>query len=447
MSAITKTDKQRHIEGELRAKAAQEKLSAKLAVKRKEKLTAIQAEGKQNKKHACKHCDGTYFKHRIGAHMINNHAEELQRRLAPYKRIDMPTVPIRMLEGGWICLCCQDVWDIEARALSHIAKSNGVCSAENQIRKLYEFLQCPAPRGGEQKVRLVADKAKQLKEASEINNQNDILIAQNLELRSEMRRMKNQLTNRLEYTAYKYQMEYKILKERLAIAETFLQGADKKGDIMPIYRRAVDAVCLDEEELCRLEDLKSRCAEVPAEVVLAPAANTIELPPAPAPTVTEPEPTPAPELIVCEPAAAAAEPQPTPEPPAQPTQKRIKPKVPRRDLSGTISQPAPAPEKPAPAPAEKPAPAPAEKPATPPSTPPAHDKCAMCRVATGYGDDTLIACGGCGQNTHAQNDLVGCYQMDCETCHKSICLICVKKAGGNKMHPYCSRACNTRLDN
>jgi type II secretory ATPase GspE/PulE/Tfp pilus assembly ATPase PilB-like protein len=71
------------MEGELRAKAAQEKLSAKLAEKRKEKLHALQAEGKQHKKHACKHCDGTYFKHRIGAHMINNHAEELQRRLAP----------------------------------------------------------------------------------------------------------------------------------------------------------------------------------------------------------------------------------------------------------------------------------------------------------------------------------------------------------------------------
>jgi len=436
------------MEGELRAKAAQEKLSAKLAEKRKVKLQAIQAEGKQHKKHACKHCDGTFYKNRIGAHMINNHAEELQRRLAPYKdRIAMPTVPIKMLGNTYICLCCQDVWDLEARALSHIAKSGGACSPENQIRKLYEFLQCPAPRGAEQKVHVVADKIKQMAEVKDTRSENEILYAQNLELRNELRRTKHQLTNKLEYTAYKYQTENKILKERLAISQTFLESVDKKGlvmkgDLMPIYNRAVDAVCLDEEEMCRLEDLKSRCADLPAEVVPAPAANTIELPapapPAPAPTVTEPEsePTPAPELIVCKP---AAEPQPTPEPPAQPTQKRIKPKVPRRDKCGEISQPAAAPE--------KPAPTPAEKPATPPTTPPAHDKCALCRVATGYGDDTLIACGGCGQNTHAQNDLVGCYQMDCETCHKSICLICVKKAGGNKLHPYCSRACNTRLDN
>jgi len=82
--STTKTLAQIQKEGEERAKVAQAKLSAKLAEKRKEKLKEIQAEGKQHKHHVCPHCNNTFFKNRFGAHLINNHAKELQRDLAPY---------------------------------------------------------------------------------------------------------------------------------------------------------------------------------------------------------------------------------------------------------------------------------------------------------------------------------------------------------------------------
>lgn len=51
-----------------------------------------------------------------------------------------------------------------------------------------------------------------------------------------------------------------------------------------------------------------------------------------------------------------------------------------------------------------------------------------------------FTCDTCKQLRHSANDLgKGCYKWMCDKCDVGVCLDCVKKNGGNKSHPCCSK--------
>ena len=55
-------------------------------------------------------------------------------------------------------------------------------------------------------------------------------------------------------------------------------------------------------------------------------------------------------------------------------------------------------------------------------------------------------CITCKNTCHIFDDLLGCYLYECEKCDGKVCYSCVKAAGGNKMHPFCSLACKAPRD-
>jgi hypothetical protein len=66
--------------------------------------------------------------------------------------------------------------------------------------------------------------------------------------------------------------------------------------------------------------------------------------------------------------------------------------------------------------------------------------CYECGTVAQYTTD-LKTCCNCKQQTHFNDDLIGCYHWDCSVCKKQSCYSCVKHAGGNKLHPLCSQEC------
>ena len=66
--------------------------------------------------------------------------------------------------------------------------------------------------------------------------------------------------------------------------------------------------------------------------------------------------------------------------------------------------------------------------------------CDSCKCIAQFATD-LRACEICKKTTHINDDLHSCYQWECETCSKKVCLQCVKASGGNKLHPFCTSKC------
>ena len=67
--------------------------------------------------------------------------------------------------------------------------------------------------------------------------------------------------------------------------------------------------------------------------------------------------------------------------------------------------------------------------------------CESCKNTAQFATD-LKQCASCKKMCHFNSDLHSCYHWDCEICDSKICLECVKKAGGSKMHPLCSGRCH-----
>ena len=66
--------------------------------------------------------------------------------------------------------------------------------------------------------------------------------------------------------------------------------------------------------------------------------------------------------------------------------------------------------------------------------------CAACKTTAQFATD-LRPCCNCKKLTHFNDDLTGCYHWECAVCSKNSCYGCVKAAGGSKIKPLCSPAC------
>jgi hypothetical protein len=66
--------------------------------------------------------------------------------------------------------------------------------------------------------------------------------------------------------------------------------------------------------------------------------------------------------------------------------------------------------------------------------------CDACNTVAQFATD-LKTCCNCKKMTHFNDDLTGCYHWQCSVCSQNSCYSCVKSAGGNKLHPFCSTKC------
>ena len=73
-----------------------------------------------------------------------------------------------------------------------------------------------------------------------------------------------------------------------------------------------------------------------------------------------------------------------------------------------------------------------------PKAEPVEEQCACCKGI----DIELKTCPGCQNRVHSNSAMFDCYMWDCEMCKTLVCYDCVKKAGGNKMRPFCSGRCH-----
>ena len=72
-------------------------------------------------------------------------------------------------------------------------------------------------------------------------------------------------------------------------------------------------------------------------------------------------------------------------------------------------------------------------------------KCESCKFTAQYTKD-LKPCGSCHKLCHFNDDMGNCYLWDCVGCAKAVCKECNKAAGGNRLNPYCSKACAKSAD-
>ena len=161
-----------------------------------------------NKKHECQFCDNKMFKNRYGAHLFNNHAEELIKKFMPYKNIKTPSFPFSA-GGLYVCFCCREVWTSEGYAKNHI-KHHPNCTIEAQSVALYKFLSIEPPTDGitvQIKRNNAVEKAI-IKEAAE---ESDMLIAQRQKMRDEFYRDKTKLEQKIAYLEKRYTLDTQLL--------------------------------------------------------------------------------------------------------------------------------------------------------------------------------------------------------------------------------------------
>jgi hypothetical protein len=148
------------------------------------------------------------FKNRYGAHLFNNHAEELIKKFMPYKRIKTPPFPFSA-GGLYVCFCCHEVWTSEVCARNHI-KHHPSCTIEAQSVALYKFLGIEPPTDGitvQIKRNNAVEKAI-IKEAAE---ESDMLIAQRQKMRDEFYREKTKMEQKIAYLEERYKLDTELL--------------------------------------------------------------------------------------------------------------------------------------------------------------------------------------------------------------------------------------------
>ena len=398
----------------------------------KELLVRIRNEARKkydvetNKKHTCRFCKKDFFKHRFGSHIFNKHPEELKKMFAPFTKITSPTFPYG-LPSFKPCFVCQQVWEHDGHVEAH-TKKNPECSAENQLKAMYAFLGCEPPtdsitiKHNHPPVEAIQE-AKDRKDENEslykqmaqltsrltINNtklntithEKEALEAQVESLKADLKALrveKQRIEARDNYHKRKAYFEAELAKDKLETITTYLREADKNQDYAEQITETLEKT-LTEEENAELEKLR---AIAKLSDVLPPPTSDNVVPPPPV-DVLPPPPPPAPE--------------PTRNFIAQVLSIRE-----RKQLGMYTARPT-----------LPPAPALVNAIVEPETT---HKACKICAGTDEFYD--LKNCNQCNKLACADNELRGCYMIDCSKCHKDICTQCNRKNGATKLKPLCS---------
>ena len=369
-----------------------------------------------NKKHTCRFCKKEFFQCRFGSHLFKKHPEELKKMFEPYAKIQSPHFPYG--NGGLKpCFICHRAWEGDGYMEAH-AKKNPECSAENQLKAIYSFLGCEPPRDS-LTIHHSHPPVEKQEEARDAIAENDVLYKQMAQLTGKLTITNSKLnTATTENEALKVQIEAlkadakalrleklrielreefhkkrlffesELLKEKLTIMTTYLHECDKNKDYAAQIVETM-SMTLQGDELAELEKLREN-AKLPAE---------------PTPP---PHPTPTPPLV---PPAPASEPEPTVPPMIEKTLS-----IRERKALGIYVTKSPVNE-----------------------IVETEDHKKFCKLCGGTDEFyDLNTCKQCNKIICDDNQIRGCYKLDCSKCASPVCYECVKRNGATRMKPKCS---------
>ena len=379
-----------------------------------------------NKKHTCRFCKKEIFQARFGAHLFRHHSEELKKMFAPFAKIKTPTFPY----GNTTlkpCFVCHGAWEGDEYMEAH-AKKHPECCAENQLKAIYSFLECEPP-DDTLTIRHNHPTPEKLKEAIDAKEENQSLYKQMAQLTSRftinntklnntiqekeaseaqlealkadlkaLRIEKQRVEARAEYYKRKAYFEAELAKDKLEVITTYLREVDIHKHYAEQITETLNKT-LSQEETVELEKLRA-IAKLSIDVLPPPVSNDIilpppvdVLPPSP-PSATEPEPIKQLKKILSireKKALGIYEIKTKPEPTPVNTiieRETIKP---------------------------------------------------HCKICAGTNEFyELKECGQCNKLACLNNELKGCYMVDCSKCQKDICYTCNRKNGATRLKPLCS---------
>jgi len=389
-----------------------------------------------NKKHTCRFCKKDFYKHRIGSHIFKKHPDELKKLFEPMGRIQRPTYPYGY-PNFKPCFVCKQVWEQDGHAEAHV-KKNPECSAENQLKAIYAFLGCEPPKDTltinhshppveafqdakdrKEEIEVLYKQTAQLTNKLTITNSklntatldNEALKAQIEAYKADLKAVrleKLRVELREEFHKKRLFFESELLKEKLTIMTAYLHECDKNKDYTAQIAETM-SMTLQGDELAELEKLREN-AKLPAEPTPPPHPTPTPplVPPAPEPT---PPPIPTPPLV---PPAPASEPELTVPPMIE---KALSIRE-RKALGVYVAKTTKSPVN---------------------EIVIAEDHAKFCKLCGGTDEFyELNACKQCNKTICADNQIRGCYTLDCSKCASPVCYECVKRNGATRMKPKCS---------
>jgi len=464
---------------------------------RKKTTAEHNADRKENekashKKHECRFCDKECYKKCIGPHLFKSHADDMKKLFERYKKIRTPVFPIES-QDLYVCFCCKEVWDKPGWALSHM-KTSPTCTAEAQLRALYEFIEhTPADE--------VVFKIKEVEAVKDAEKEVDLAVAQMNKAKDELQKRlseANTKTKRLEQKIAYLEFLY-VEKSALFVAQRDIAFSRLSASEQHYARKDINAVEFDADtkyELLKLkQDIEMYVDNTFQHDNLKIINEIIE------PEAVAPEPVAAPEPVkdcmkckeithidnkntfsckqcnksVCKDCKTGTRPVLCSsdcymsykiwqrDNPAEWAQQVLHEQREKEALLAAQKQAAKdarraartlsrcsqsSAEKPV---TEKPV---TEKPVTKnvvTETPslflpgPVTDNCGFCH-APFFSHDEKKKCVSCDRVCHVDDKIANCWLNDCQMCSKVVCTKCVRGFGATRRRPVCSAACKTKYD-
>jgi len=378
------------------------------------KMRYLNKDGTWNthKQHSCPYCTETFAKNRLGAHIFKAHKDAVVTKLKPYATIATPTVPLSIGGAGlYFCGSCHDVWEHEGRAIAH-KDSHNECSWDRQLTALYTYMGCAVPviNGTIVERSIACHDSAELRETKKLL---DLSVNDTIKLQStiyklraglntpepvhcvaqaeseEMRVLKRKcrmLEAQVAMLEYQKTVETDVLKEKLNVAQLFIDEYMVNAETAVLARNAIEEVRVSEDETLKLMSLDDEVKYWRSPPLAEPSAP-----------VTKSK---------------------------GPSKEEVDAK-----LKALKTKP-----KPVPTPAPKPAPCKDHRTTT---TYIENEPCDHCGD---HVETFLRHCEACNKKTCVENDLAGCYQFKCTGCSKQICMGCTKRHG-TRLKPWCSVQC------
>lgn len=345
----------------------------------------------------------------MGRHIWNYHRDALKTAYQRYDKVKHTTSYPFIASGGWFyCFECKEWWTAreEAKAKHHYEK--GKCNAEDSRLRLYELIGVDLPVAAVAPRQLQTENfilKKAISMTHKLGDQSDELD----EAKADAEHWKKSLDaykKRYEAEVAAAKRQQKLLEAKLALAE---------------YQRYITKSVCDEKvayAIGRLSEIKGRDGQIAELQNICPSSDE-----------KDKEQSLKDEVLYWMNPDRRAGALPTPEPQVKPIEKCER--APKKPIRNTIED-SDSDDDLEEALAAFQAKQAAEKSRTRPC---------VCGLNIDLADKDYFTCKSCNELRHSTNDLSHCYRWECERCNASVCMSCIKKAGGNKLHPLCSAKC------